>query len=277
MSVVRMRPALEPCIPGWSRMASCPWSVRPMRKAGSTPNSTPVMTATPNVNASTRQSQMVYVGESFAAFARSESRVGRARDATRDAQCATDQAHRRRGQSERDALGDQLLHQSGPAGAQRRANHQLRTALRGSREQQVGDVGARDQQHEPYHAHQNQRGPHHRAGEFFADRKQPGALALVAREALGIQAPRLGFVHGVRLGHAYPRLQPADGAGRQPHRFRQPPPIEHRRRPDGCLRRIVEARRRDADDGERHVVQADGSAKRPDARLQRAAATTRSR
>ena len=73
------------------------------------------------------------------------------------------------GRTEDDRLGEELAQQPDAAGAERRANGQLRLARRGAREQQVGDVRAGHEQHEPDGAEQDQeRRPHvaeHHVGE----------------------------------------------------------------------------------------------------------------
>ena len=62
----------------------------------------------------------------------------------------------RAGDAEDDRFGEELAQQPDAAGAERRANRQLRLARRRTREQQVGDVRAGHEQDEADGAEQDQ-------------------------------------------------------------------------------------------------------------------------
>ena len=101
------------------------------------------------------------------------------------------------------ALGEELLNQPPPAGANRQPHRNLLPAAAGARQQQVGDVAAGNQQHQADHGHAEAAREH----QLLLERRREGCLgqrsqreraaAIVGRVTLG-QAPADAV--DVRLG-----------------------------------------------------------------------------
>jgi len=128
--------------------------------------------------------------------------------ATRNCDARID-ASPRAGECDQQALGEQLPHQTRPAGAERRAYGEL-TLTRGSaRQHQAGDVRTGDQQNDPDHAQHRQQPGANVAREAFSQRQQVDADARVAR----IEPHLLRgdpFQVQSRLRQRSPRSQPSD-------------------------------------------------------------------
>ena len=173
----------------------------------------------------------------------------------------------------------QLADETRPAGAEREAKRELPPPRHRARQEEHGDVRARDQQHEPDH-------PHHQVEGFAV-----GAPQLIEAAAARLEPDVrrvLAIDLGQRVGHelledaidSRPRLALADSRLQPRHHLRPPiaagleqrrragraePPrhqlhhVEHRHVDVGRSSGLHAEKggRRDADDGEGHVVDGD--------------------
>ena len=124
----------EPTMARLVSFSASPRSVPVTRRAGAMPNRMPVASATAEANNSTRQSSgacPAAPGQQLASPVRDQQPEGAADE------------------REQHAFGQQLAHQPHPRGADRETHGNLLLPRRGTRQQQVGDVGADEQQDQP--------------------------------------------------------------------------------------------------------------------------------
>ena len=251
--------------------------------AGARPNSTPVHNAIAPQKPKTRQSSPL---SSTADAAPRPPDGQETRSPLRQ-----HQASRGADDCNQQALGAQLAHESSAGGAERQARRDLLLPGRAARKQQGRDVDARDDQHERRTAHQDEQGLRiaparvHQAlaAGLGAQRRRiverpagvvargvgsagaaPAAIpraSPAASRASGRRRP----VHGARPGRRRPIMFTHRNAGRV--RSDRSPPSSgsdgERQREVGRLRHVQRAGkpfRRDADDGEGHLVDEDGLA-----------------
>ena len=147
--------------------------------AGKRPNSSPVSSETPSVNAVTRQSspgmrtgRASFVGDAGNVSWDEEKQPANAKgpNAKTDDSATSGQQH---------ALSEQLADDPAAVGTHRGANGQLALTPCRTREQQVGDVRARDQKHERDGAEQHQQRRLHLAGCRLPHRHDPNVFIRV--------------------------------------------------------------------------------------------------
>ncbi len=145
-------------------------------------------------------------------FAESRQIRGRQRKQRRHSPARDDHAASSREQGKHHALSEHLPDQPHAAGADRRAHHQLASARRRAREQQVRDIGARNQQHERHRGEQHQQRLPRIADHDLLHRHNRDALLAVTERVL-LAESRCDPRHlGLRLRHRHARRQSADAA-----------------------------------------------------------------
>jgi hypothetical protein len=151
-------------------------------------------------------------------------------------------------------FGQQLLHQTATAGAERSAERNLARPDRCAGEQQVRHVGARNEQHDEHGAHQCPQHHLHVAGQSHVQRDEnhrSHVILQIRSREIGANGPHLGL----RTRDVHARLEPSDGAvtlmaaarssaGRGPRRpeisgarITKAPALRLRRSPAGCRTR----------------------------------------
>ena len=156
------------------------------------------------------------------------------------------QAQHAAGEREQQALGQELAHESLPAGSQRGAHRDLLRPRGRAGEQQVGDVGAGDQQHEPHRTQEHQQGRPDRSGRAVAQRcGEQAPIRGVGIGVLGLELLGQGADLRRRLLHGHADPQPGDEVEAlvRPLAVGELIGLEHDRRPqlDGPVEHVAEA------------------------------------